>query len=502
MNLSSTNWAFGFPVPIILPAIAVSLVALYSLCYTIYNLLFHPLRSYPGPLLWRGTNLGKIRAQLSGGLTNSIHRLHQEYGPVVRVAPGELSYISAQAWKDIYSAQKGVENTDPNIVYGQSELEMFGAQGIMWQANVPDHIRHRRALAPAFSDRSLREQETVIKGHVDMLIQRFRERAGTQIDLCEWFNYTSFDVIGDLVFGESFGCLEKGELHPWIGFIFGNLKNMMYDQILTTLGGFGHMLRMLLPEYLKEQVRKHAQTTRTWVMRAVQTKTERPGFMMHFAELTDKEDGISLDELIANANLIVIAGSETLVTVLSSAAYYSMKNPEVMKKLRAEIYAVFEKEEDIDFNAVSTNLPYMVAVLTEALRMHPPVPVGIHKLAPHAGVVIDGKWVPGGTDVVVHQWSTYRSATNFRDPDLFVPERWLGDEWYADDDREAFQPFGVGPRSCIGRGLAYMESRMAFARLIWNFDLELMPDSEEWEVQKTWILYEKPPLNVRLTPVR
>lgn len=55
------------------------------------------------------------------------------------------------------------------------------------------------------------------------------------------------------------------------------------------------------------------------------------------------------------------------------------------------------------------------------------------------------------TAVSVNQWSTYHSADNFRDPDLFIPERFMGDERFASDKRSALQPFHIGPRNCLGR---------------------------------------------------
>ena len=115
--------------------------------------------------------------------------------------------------------------------------------------------------------------------------------------------------------------------------------------------------------------------------------------------------------------------------------------------------------------------------------------------------MIDDMFVAGGTDVHVPQWAANHSPTNFTDPDSFVPERWLNDERYANDNREVFQPFSVGPRACIGRSLSYMETRLILARLLWNFNMELMPESSNWHVQKTFLLYEKGPLYCRLTPV-
>jgi cytochrome P450 len=65
------------------------------------------------------------------------------------------------------------------------------------------------------------------------------------------------------------------------------------------------------------------------------------------------------------------------------------------------------------------------------------------------GETISGRWVPGGTTVVVPWYSAHRQKSNWRDPDCFVPERWLGDERYKADNRGAFAPFSMGPRNCI-----------------------------------------------------
>ncbi len=97
----------------------------------------------------------------------------------------------------------------------------------------------------------------------------------------------------------------------------------------------------------------------------------------------------------------------------------------------------------------------------------------------------------------------YRSADNFRDPDKFVPERWLGDEHFKHDRKKALQPFSLGPRNCIGLHLAYAEMRIILARLIWNFDMELCVESKNWvDGMKVFMIYQRAPLMVKLTPVR
>lgn len=106
------------------------------------------------------------------------------------------------------------------------------------------------------------------------------------------------------------------------------------------------------------------------------------------------------------------------------------------------------------------------------------------------------------TVVAVHQWAMYHNEDHFKDPFEYHPERWLGDPAFANDNKEAFQPFHVGPRNCIGRNLAYIEMRLILARILWNFDLQIAEDSLDWmSRQRIWNLWDKGPLNVYLKPV-
>lgn len=110
--------------------------------------------------------------------------------------------------------------------------------------------------------------------------------------------------------------------------------------------------------------------------------------------------------------------------------------------------------------------------------------------------------------VGVHPLSTTHSPDNFCLPDEFIPERWLPSATqdlsspYYNDRRDAVQPFSVGPRSCLGKSLAYNEMRVILARMLWNFDLALSADSLEWHRQATYTLWEKKPLMVQLYDVR
>lgn len=143
---------------------------------------------------------------MTGRINDRLHEFHEVYGDVVRISPWELSYTSAAAWHDIAGGKGGGIPTNP--AYGLREREFYGALGLLWLGD-DGHARHRRILSSAFSDRSLREQEPVVTKYVDLLIRRMHENAGSTVDMWAWANFTTFDIIGDLTFGEPFNCLEE-----------------------------------------------------------------------------------------------------------------------------------------------------------------------------------------------------------------------------------------------------------------------------------------------------
>jgi cytochrome P450 len=94
-------------------------------------------------------------------------------------------------------------------------------------ADREEHSRFRRALSHGFSDASMRQQEPEIKKYVDLLIERLHQECGqgaTKLNIEAWYNWTTFDIVGSLVFGQSFHCLESADYHPWIEFMMRSVK--------------------------------------------------------------------------------------------------------------------------------------------------------------------------------------------------------------------------------------------------------------------------------------
>ncbi|GAB1317909.1 Trichothecene C-15 hydroxylase [Madurella fahalii] len=482
---------------------------LYIAGYVLYNLFFHPLRRFPGPLFMRATRWGYLVRLMGGTLPFDMLDLHKRYGPVVRVAPNELAFSDPQAWKDIMG-HRGGGSVAGEAVEMEKSLTFYKPVDDMptdiVNAGREEHALLRRTMAHGFSDRSMREQQPLIKGYIDLLIRKLREKgeAGKKaVDLAAWYNYTTFDVIGDLAFGESFGCLDNSDYHPWVKAIFEVARAGTIFQSVAHYPILMKLLLAVIPKKFMEEREQHMEMTMVKLrrrMEAAKAGKERADLVEGMLKRAD-EWGLTLEKLQANSAILIIGGSETTATLLSGVTFYLLTNKEAMKKLTAEIRGAFKSEDEIDFTSVST-LPYLLACLDEALRMYPPVPTGLPRVVPRGGANIAGSYVPEKTVVAIHQWAMYHNDEHFKDPFVFHPERWLGDPAFADDHKEAFQPFHLGARNCLGRNLAYIEMRLILTRVLWNFDLNIAEDSLDWvSEQRIYNLWEKGKLNVYLTPV-
>ncbi|KAG9237249.1 cytochrome P450 [Amylocarpus encephaloides] len=474
----------------------------YSLWQAIYNAYFHPLCKFPGPKLWAASRVPREAAVITGQLHYKIKALHDIYGPVVRTGRDELAFSSGAALRDIHTRYGPWHTAFPKdpIAYPT----MAGRKpSILTVLGDDDHSRYRRLLSHAFSDKALQEQAPLIKKYIDLLMKRLHENSekGPQ-DLVKWFNFVTFDIIGDLSLGESFDCLQKEEYHDWVTFLFKAFKMVAFISSAKKFPWLNAFLLSLAPKSLTKAREDHMAYTKERVLRRIDQGEKRPDFMTNVLKHNDKESGMSREEIVPTFGILLLAGSETTATLLSAVTFLLLKHQEVLEKLINEIRTTFKHEDDI--TQISVNkLTYQTAVLEEALRFHPPTPFGFPRIVPgEKGQFVGGYWVPAGTIAWTATYSTNRQEANFRDADKFDPERFLGNPKYKSDNKAAFQPFSLGPRNCIGMNLAYAEMRLILARLLWNFDLELEEKSRRWiDGMKMYTLWEKPPLHVKLKRV-
>ena len=360
-------------------------------------------------MLWAFSRLPFVYSLQRGTLQARIKTFHDIYGDVVRIAPDELSFIKASAWRDIYSGGVGNKGFTKNAV-------VAGAQGFpsLIDANDVDHSRIRKLLQGSFSSQALKYREHILQTYVRLLIEKLREKVkidaakirqhcdegSTIVNIVEWYNFTTFDITGELTFSESFGCLDDEIYDPWIAMLLSHLKASALSIGFRFYSPLDKILCRCLPRHLLQEKQKFIQLSKDKVRRRM-ARDQPPsnhGDFMSTALSTTADDGMSIEEIDGTFSTLMIGGSETTATQLSGVTNYICKNPQVLGRLVKEVRGAFKLESDIRLPALS-HLPYLTAVLQEGLRMCPPIPCGLTRIVPSCGAMIGGYWVPGGVRI-------------------------------------------------------------------------------------------------------
>lgn len=134
-------------------------------------------------------------------------------GSIVRVAPNEVSFNSPQSWNDIYGFRQGHQTFLKSDFYEGGPFAGRGVHSIVSERDVDAHAQMRRHLAHAFSDRSLSEQEALVAETVDKFVRVVGDRGQQKggLNISKALEMMTFDIIGDLAFGETFGGVDSGE---------------------------------------------------------------------------------------------------------------------------------------------------------------------------------------------------------------------------------------------------------------------------------------------------
>lgn len=167
---------------------------------------------------------------------------------------------------------------------------------------------------------------------------------------------------------------------------------------------------------------------------------------------------------------------------MAATLFYLVRNEHALRRATEEVRSKFDDVEEICQGPALTSCTYLRACIDEAMRMSPSVGGIVPREVLHGGMTVDGHRVPEGTVVGVPHYAIHHNPQYYPDPFAYVPERWiageLGGPGAAETTEEdvaraqsAFCPFSVGPRGCIGKGLAYIEMMTTLARTMFLYDM-------------------------------
>lgn len=379
----------------------------YQAAIYIYNIFFHPLRSFPGPVSCAASAIPKVRQDFSGHGISWMIQLHEKYGEVVRITPNELSFSGADAYKDIHgftNSKAGFTTLEKDQKFYMVDLAAKAHSVI--NAPGPEHGRQRKIFANAFSDRALKLQEPLFLTYIDKLVSKLRESPGTKRDMVRLYNYTAFDIIADLTFGESLGMLDNLDYHPWVASMLASFRFGVYHHCLNYWPAIKTMLmRYCIPKSLIASKKVQDEFARLRVEARLEKEDARPDIWGLVLE-KNQSNVISRPEMYLNAGLFMLAGTETTATALSGLTWLLLSHPDKLNRLIHEIRDAFVDEDEITVERLQA-LPYLNGCVEEGLRMYPPVPIGLPRKCPQdRSTLIDGHEVPAEVSLP-HQLSNH-----------------------------------------------------------------------------------------------
>lgn len=466
---------------------------IYAFAGIVYRLTFHPLAKYPGPFLAKITDCYLAYYAYKGSRHLAYHRAHEKYGPIVRMGPNSLSINSATALKTIYGYGANVIKADFYEAFPANKKTVNVHSSI----DKAQHARKRRVISHAFSDKAIKSLEKYILANVRTGCRLLAEKSnmaekngdGEWADMWnvgKWCNWLVFDIMGDLVFGKAFGMLES----PQNRFAVDLVGNAAHRHLIcgTHLAIHRWHLDKILFRKIAAQRGQYMQYSKQQAMERTKMglDVDRRDFFYYLLNAKDPETGagFSMDELWGESNLLIIAGSDTTSTAMAATFFYLAHNPTVLQKLTKEIRETFSDVEEIVTGPQLNSCTYLRACIDESMRMTPPVAGVVPRKVLPGGIDVDGHHIPAGLDVGVPHYAIHHNPEYYPRPFDYVPERWLNDP-AANPMHDklphvhaAFCPFSIGPRGCIGKGLAYVELTVTIARVLYLYDMRAVPGQD------------------------
>ncbi|KAK3348761.1 cytochrome P450-like protein [Lasiosphaeria hispida] len=452
----------------------------YTTCLVVYRLFFHPLAKYPGPFFAKLTDAYMLYHAWKGDRHLEFWRMHEKYGTFVRFGPSSLSVNSNTALRDIYGFKANVRKAEFYDAFVHPAPNTHNTR------DRDVHARKRRVLSHAFSDSAVKEVERYILANIRTFCEGIGdlgrmvdEKKGwtTPKNMADWCNWLAMDILGDLCFGKAFHMLDRPDNRYAVDLvgvaaqrhlICGTMPivdKLSLDKILF------HKIAAGRARYMGYSRAQLAERT------ALGDETDRRDFFYHLLKARDPEtgQGFTTPELWGESNLLIIAGSDTTSTAMAATLFYLVRNTATLAKATAEIRHAFTTVENIHQGPALTSCTYLRACIDEAMRLSPSVGGLLPREVLPGGMAIDGAAVPAGIVVGTPHYAIHHNPAYYPAPFEYVPERWIAsggeDEGRVALAQSAFCAFSVGPRGCIGKGLAYIEMTITLARVLFLYDV-------------------------------
>ncbi|KAK1450551.1 cytochrome P450 [Colletotrichum melonis] len=461
--------------PLSVAAILGALLVFYlARCYS------SPLWRIPGPALSKITSIALRWHEFGANRTLYIHSLHLKYGPVVRIAPNEVSYTSYEAVKEIYGSLGS--GYDKHRFYNL--FKVFGRRTMFSTLVKGDHAKRKRIIADRYANSNVVKPIALsgIEKRAEEFVRQCADAASRSVNV-----YVSSNLQARRNGGESCisntdtvvpdhqvklhsyacDCVTHHLFHPYgTNSLQKQEDTDMMEQVTTDDSLRNRLIQHHYPVFYQYFSKildlffdpRTTPLAKDFVVNATSKIDPAPFTLL--SRLQDKrESGSSVNQMdaidiAAECTDHMVAGIDTTGDSLCFLLW-ELSQPaslEIQRKLREEI----RENPDASFDKLS----YLDAVVQEGLRCYPAIPMSLPRVVPPGGKTVDGYFVSEGTIVSSQAYSVHRNNDAvFPNPDTFSPERWLSPTGEAERKRHMFA-FAHGGRGCVGKHLALAEMKI------------------------------------------
>lgn len=365
-----------------------AVLVLYCMGLTFHRLYLSPIATFPGPKLaatthWYQRYFDLVARGTGGQFVLEIKRLHEKYGPIVRITPDELHIDDPDYWHEVYC-----NSTTAKPIDKQAKLRYrFGVPDAIFSTPYAEQHRQRRqAMAPFFSKQRLREGNDRVSSLTERISQRLStEYAGTGrvLNVGDMFSGMAIDVVTDLAFNRSTNCLEAPDFKaPLLGATASTLWACHWNAHFRFLrhsmdwlpdGILGALLPLFKPILeLRTGISQQANQILSNLEKGPSDVEEFDAKTAHRTIFNDilasnlPPQELSFKRLTQEAFAITSAGMETTKSTLTLAVFHVLDQPAVQGRLKAELAEAMPDPNVILPWIELEKLPYLTAIIYES----------------------------------------------------------------------------------------------------------------------------------------
>ncbi|MBP0000209.1 MAG: cytochrome P450 [Cyanobacteria bacterium SID2] len=322
-----------------------------------------------------------------------------------------------------------------------------------------EHRRNRKLMMPAFHGAALAQYFDTMMSISQRYIDRWEA-----LERFVWFEemkQLTFEIASELLVGA-----ESGEDVARLSRLFTDLTNGLFSLLAVPIPGtrFGRAIAA------RNQLLQHIET----VVRQRQQHPTRDALSLLVQARDEDGNTFSLEELKAQAMLLLFAGHETTTSMLTWLCLELGRHPQMLERAQAEQMELADRGT-LDLAQLS-QMPYLDRLLMEVERLHPPVGGGFRRVV--KPFEFGGYCVPAGWLALYSIIATHRLPELYPDPDRFDPDRFVAREAVRGERRlkpYSLIGFGGGPRVCLGMAFAKLEMKIVASLLLRDYEWALLP---------------------------